>query len=268
MQAAVIQMLSVPDLASNLRQAQQLLIQARQQGAQLAVLPENFATFGMVSEQLMQAASIVQAWAQQITQTLGLWLVAGSVPVYNPTLDKYWARCWLFNAQGQIVSQYDKQHLFDATVLDQQGGYRESATYCPGDSLCVVSTPIGRLGLGVCYDLRFPELFAELRRLGAECIALPSAFTQVTGAAHWEVLVRARAIETQCYLLAAGQGGDHSNGRQTFGHSLLVSPWGEVLQQASVGEAVLVADCDLDYLHDIRQRMPVVAHKKTLLGSD
>ena len=262
MTVAVIQMCSLPDLSANLKQAEQLLQQAREQGAQLAVLPENFATFGCSAEQLASAEQVVAAWLSQTAQRLSLWIVAGSVPVLAET-NKYYARCWVVNAAGQRVASYDKIHLFDAQVADQQGSYRESDNYQAGQHLTVIDTPVGRLGLAICYDLRFPELFASLRQAGAELIALPSAFTQVTGAAHWEVLVRARAIESQCYLLAAGQAGEHQNGRITYGRSMLVDPWGAILQQAVTEQTVLLASCDLEYLQQVRQQMPVLEHKKT-----
>ncbi|HCT08499.1 MAG TPA: carbon-nitrogen hydrolase, partial [Pseudomonas sp.] len=168
----------------------------------------------------------------------------------------------LVDDHGEIVARYDKLHLFDVDVADARGRYRESDDYAFGGNVVVADTPVGRLGLTVCYDLRFPELYSELRAAGAELITAPSAFTAVTGAAHWDVLIRARAIETQCYLLAAAQGGVHPGPRETHGHAAIVDPWGRVLAQQDRGEAVLLADRDSSEQASIRARMPVVNHRR------
>jgi predicted amidohydrolase len=168
----------------------------------------------------------------------------------------------LINEYGEIVARYDKLHLFDVDVADNRGQYRESDDYAYGGNVVVADTPVGRVGLSVCYDLRFPELYSELRAAGAELITAPSAFTAVTGAAHWDVLIRARAIETQCYILAAAQGGSHPGPRETFGHAAIVDPWGRVLAQQDQGEAVLMAARDSDEQASIRARMPVTRHRR------
>ena len=164
--------------------------------------------------------------------------------------------------QGEIGSRYDMLHLLDVDVADARGRDRESDDYDHGSQVVVADTPVGRLGLTVCYDLRFPELYSELRAAGAELITAPSAFTAVTGAAHWDVLIRARAIETQCYLLAAAQGGVHPGPRETYGHAAIVDPWGRVLAQQDQGEAVLLAARDSTEQASIRARMPVVNHRR------
>ncbi|MNC30325.1 2-oxoglutaramate amidase [compost metagenome] len=173
----------------------------------------------------------------------------------------------MIDSDGQIAARYDKLHLFDVEVADSRGSYRESDDFAHGERLVLADTPVGRLGLTVCYDLRFAELYSALREAGAELISAPAAFTAVTGAAHWEVLVRARAIETQCYLLAANQGGQHPGPRETFGHSLIVDPWGQPLACEARGEAVLLADIDRPAQAAIRQRMPVSAHRRLRPGA-
>ena len=193
-----------------------------------------------------------------------MWIVAGTLPLppEGQPEAKANACSLLIDEHGERVARYDKLHLFDVDVADARGRYRESDDYAFGQKIVVADTPVGRLGLTVCYDLRFPELYTALREAGAELITAPSAFTAVTGAAHWQVLVRARAIETQCYLLAAGQGGVHPRGRETFGHSAIVDPWGRVLVERPQGEAVLLAARDAAEQADIRRRMPVVAHRR------
>jgi predicted amidohydrolase len=174
----------------------------------------------------------------------------------------------VLDEQGEQVARYDKLHLFDVEVGDNQGRYCESDDFAHGSRIVVVDTPVGRLGLTVCYDLRFPELYGALRDAGAELISVPAAFTALTGAAHWQILVRARAIETQCYLLAAGQGGSHPGGRETFGHSAIVDPWGRVLAEQARGEAVLQAGRDAAEQAAIRQRMPVSRHKRFFAAAE
>jgi predicted amidohydrolase len=269
MSFAVIQMVSQPDVAINLRQARRLLEQAAQRGAKLAVLPENFAAMGRKDAAALGLAEAtgngpILPWLKQAARDLTLWIVAGTIPL--PPEDapqaKVRACSLLIDDQGQVVARYDKLHLFDVDVADARGRYRESDDYAHGQQVVVADTPVGRLGLSVCYDLRFPELYSALREAGAELISAPSAFTAVTGAAHWEVLIRARAIETQCYMLAAAQGGIHPGPRETYGHAAIVDPWGQVLQQQDQGEAVLLAERDSYQQASIRARMPVDSHRR------
>jgi predicted amidohydrolase len=168
----------------------------------------------------------------------------------------------VFNEQGEVVARYDKIHLFDAIVNDSQSRYQESEHYRPGEKITLVDTPVGRLGLTVCYDLRFPELFAQLRDQGAEIIAVPSAFTWVTGQAHWQPLLQARAIETGCFILAAGQGGQHNEKRKTWGHSQIVDPWGSVMAEIEQGPGTVCATIDLNQLQDVRKQLPVFEHRQ------
>ncbi|MFA7941762.1 carbon-nitrogen hydrolase family protein [Pseudomonas brenneri] len=269
MSFAVIQMVSQSDVLANLAQARRLLEQAAAGGAQLAVLPENFAAMGRrdVAE-LGRAEALgegpILPWLKLAACDLNLWIVAGTLPL--PPLGQPDAKSnacsLLIDAQGKIVARYDKLHLFDVDVADARGRYRESDDYAYGNQVVVADTPVGRLGLTVCYDLRFPELYSELRAAGAELITAPSAFTAVTGAAHWDVLIRARAIETQCYLLAAAQGGVHPGPRETYGHGAIIDPWGRVLAQQDQGEAVLLAERDSNEQASIRARMPVAGHRR------
>ena len=269
MSFAVIQMVSQRDVPANLAQARRLLERAAADGARLAVLPENFAAMGRrdmadIGRAETMGEGPILPWLKQTARDLTLWIVAGTIPL--PPRDQPDAKpnacSLLIDDRGEIVARYDKLHLFDVDVADARGRYRESDDYAFGSNVVVADTPVGRLGLTVCYDLRFPELYSELRAAGAELISTPSAFTAVTGAAHWDVLIRARAIETQCYLLAAAQGGVHPGPRETFGHAAIVDPWGRILTQQDQGEAVLLAERDSSEQASIRARMPVVNHRR------
>ena len=269
MNLAVIQMVSQTDIQTNRAAARRLLEQAAEAGARLAVLPENFAAMGRsdlvaLGRAEAEGAGPILPWLKQAARDLSLWIVAGTIPLPpdDQPLAKVRACSVLVDDHGQRVARYDKLHLFDADVSDARGRYRESDDYAAGERLVVVDTPVGRLGMSVCYDLRFAELYTALRLAGAELISAPSAFTAVTGQAHWEMLVRTRAIETQCYMLAAAQGGEHPNGRMTHGHSSIVDFWGQVLAEQATGEAVLVVDRDTAAQTAMRQRMPVVMHRR------
>jgi len=269
MSLAVIQMVSQSDVLANLQQARSLLEQAAAGGAKLAVLPENFAAMGRRDMAAIGRAEAlgegpILPWLKQAARDLRLWIVAGTLPL--PPVDQPEAKSnacsLLVDDQGQFVARYDKLHLFDVDVADNRGRYRESDDYAHGDRVVVADTPVGRVGLTVCYDLRFPELYSELRAAGAELITAPSAFTAVTGAAHWEVLIRARAIETQCYVLAAAQGGVHPGPRETYGHAAIIDPWGRIVAQQDQGQGVLLAERDSSEQTSIRARMPVFSHRR------
>jgi deaminated glutathione amidase len=272
---AVIQMVSQSDVLANLVQARLLLEQAAAQGACLAVLPENFAAMGRrdlaaLGRAEAQGEGPILPWLQQTARDLGLWIVAGTLPLPpdGQPEAKAHACSLLVDAQGQRAARYDKLHLFDVDVSDGHGRYRESDDFAFGSQVVVADTPVGRLGLTVCYDLRFPELYSALRAEGAELISVPAAFTAVTGAAHWQVLTRARAIETQCYVLAAGQGGSHPGGRETFGHSSITDAWGRVLGEKAQGAGVVLAERDATEQATIRQRMPVTRHKRFFAAAE
>lgn len=264
---AAIQMISGADVQANLDAAAVLIAEAAQQGAELVLLPECFAAFGNRSLQEIAAAEwagsgpIRPFLAAQARQH-GLWLVGGSIPLPATAGGKAMACCLVMDDQGREVARYDKLHLFDVEVADNQRSYRESRDYGYGDRVVCVDTPVGRLGLTICYDVRFAELYLALRNQGAELIVVPSAFTAVTGAAHWEVLLRARAIESQCYILAANQGGTHANGRETWGHSCLIDPWGEIKACLPQGEGVVCGELDPQLLKNTRARMPVQEHRR------
>ena len=269
---AAIQMTSGAEVAANLASAGRLLAEARTQGAELAVLPENFALMGArESDKLAVAegegAGPIQDFLADAARRLAMWIVAGTVPLRTREANRVAAACLVFDAGGARVARYDKIHLFDVDITrgDPEGveRYRESASIAPGPlDAVVVDTPLGKLGLSVCYDLRFPELFRALTAAGAEILAVPSAFTERTGAAHWDVLLRARAIENQCYVVAPGQWGTHPGGRRTFGHSMIVDPWGRVLAQRESGEGVVVASVPREPLAQLRRTFPVLQHRR------
>lgn len=265
--AAVVQMTSAPNVSDNLRAARALLERASSAGATLAALPENFAIMGVrESDKLAVAeeggAGPIQSWLAHTARELKLWIVGGTIPIRSKMAGKVSAACLVMNAQGERVARYDKIHLFDVDIPGKEESYRESATIDAGSKPVVVDTPLGRLGLGVCYDMRFPELFREYARQGVQILSLPSAFTVPTGQAHWDVLLRARAIENLSYVLAPAQVGKHANGRETFGNSLIVSPWGEVLARAGEGPGIAVAEIDLQSQADIRGRFPALTHSR------
>ncbi|MBK4989892.1 carbon-nitrogen hydrolase family protein [Pseudomonas sp. S36] len=269
MKAAVIQMVSQDRVLENLARASALLEQAAAGGARLAVLPENFAAMGRKDAAAIGRAEAlgqgpILPWLKRVARDLRLWVVAGTLPLppAGQPDAKAHACSLLIDEHGEQVARYDKLHLFDVDVADNRGRYRESDDYAHGAQVVVADTPVGRVGLSVCYDLRFPELYSELRAAGAELITAPAAFTAVTGAAHWDVLVRARAIETQCYVLAAAQGGTHPGERHTHGHAAIVDPWGRVVAQQAQGEAVLLAERDSEQQASIRARMPVIEHRR------
>ncbi len=265
---AAIQMVSGHSVTGNLAEASELLAQAADRGARLAVLPENFALMGRRETDKLairetEGSGQIQDFLAEQALRHRLWLVGGTIPLRSreSASDRVRAACLLFDDQGQQVARYDKVHLFDVQVVGSRERYAESAAIEPGDRYVVADTPLGRLGLAVCYDLRFPEQFRAMADQGMEIMALPAAFTAATGAAHWEVLLRARAIENQCYVIAAGQGGRHTNGRETFGDSLLIDPWGLILDRLAWGPGIALASLDRAFLEDIRRQFPVLAHR-------
>ena len=259
---AAIQMVSTPRVDENLAVADRLLAEAAAQGARLAVLPEYFAVMGMRERDKLalrepDGQGAIQDFLRDAARRHGLWLVGGSLPLAASHPDKVLNTCLVFNPQGERVARYDKIHLFG---FEQNGErYDESASIEAGRQPVAFEAPCGRVGLSICYDLRFPELY---RRLGVvSLIVVPSAFTETTGRAHWEVLLRARAIENQCYVLAAAQGGQHENGRETHGNSLLIDPWGVTLARRDKGEGVVIGDFDPARLADVRASLPALQHR-------
>lgn len=263
---AAIQMVSGPEVADNLAQAEALLAEAAGQGARVAVLPENFAILGRRDTDKLAVAEAdgegpIQDFLAAQARRHGLWIVGGTVPVRGADPRRVLAACPVYDADGTRRACYRKIHLFDVEVEGDQA-YRESATLQPGDQPLVLETPYGRLAVAVCYDLRFPELFRHLSGLGMDMLALPAAFTRTTGAAHWRVLLRARAIENLCYVIAADQGGTHASGRETFGDSLVVEPWGQVLASLERGPGVVCASIDLARQAELRRRFPALDHRR------
>jgi len=264
---AAVQMASGPNVGANLLEAERLIAIAEGEGARLVILPENFALMGMsetdkVEVREREGQGQIQEFLADQAGRHKIWLIGGSIPLVADADDKVRATSLLFDDQGQQVARYDKIHLFDVEVPDSSEKYTESETIEPGEMPIVVDTPFGRLGMSICYDLRFPEQFREMLNMGAEIISLPSAFTAQTGKAHWEVLVRARAIENLSYVIAAAQGGYHANGRETHGDSMIVDPWGAVLDRLPRGSGVITAELDLEYLHGVRTHFPTIDHRR------
>ncbi|MCH1930261.1 carbon-nitrogen hydrolase family protein [Shewanella sp. A25] len=233
----------------------------------LVALPECSLLFGgHESAQLAYAGDVNQSPLKTALSALAakfnVYLLAGTIPALADD-GRVYSRSYLFNDRGETLGHYDKLHLFDVDVSDGTKQYRESETFCPGDHISVIDTPFGKIGLTVCYDLRFPDLFRALRLAGAEIIAVPAAFTKVTGEAHWQVLLQARAIETQCVIVAAAQWGAHNEGRrETWGQSLVIGPWGNIIAERKTGTGWVHADVDLAQLQTIRHQMPVVQHNR------
>lgn len=267
-QVAAIQMASGPQPQANLLEAKRLLQEAADKGARLAVLPENFAFMGMQETDVLGIAEVadgagpLQAFLAEQARRLGLWIVGGTVPLQTADGQRVRSACLVFDDQGQQAARYDKIHLFDVQLPDSSEAYTESKVFERGDEIVVVDTPVGRMGLAICYDLRFPELFRALLDQGADWVALPAAFTAQTGQAHWDVLLRARAIENQYYMLSAAQGGFHVNGRETYGHSALIDPWGRVVDQLQRNPGVLLADLDHAQVERIRMIFPTIEHRR------
>lgn len=264
---AAIQMASGPQPQANLLEAKRLLKEAAKKGAGLVVLPENFAMMGMQDADILKIAEDpsggpLQDFLAEQARFLGIWIVGGTVPLRTPRGERARSACMVYDDQGQRVARYDKIHLFDVRIPDGDERYAESRIYEPGDHIVTLDTPFGRMGLAVCYDLRFPELFRGLLDQGAEFVAMPAAFTAQTGQAHWDILLRARAIENQSFMLAAAQGGFHVNGRETYGHSALVDPWGRVVAQLGRNPGVLVADLSCECVGRIRTLFPAVHHRR------
>ena len=236
----------------------------------LVLLPENFACLGGPADYQALAEPLgegpiqqqLAAWAREY----GIWLVAGSLPTLCPGETRVHTTQLVYADSGVLQGHYHKLHLFDVAVADGHGSYRESASFVPGEQWQVVASPFGDLGLSICYDLRFPELYRQLRAAGAQILLVPAAFTKVTGEAHWLPLLRARAIENQCYVVAANQCGTHVGGRQTWGHSVIIDPWGQVLAELEDDIGVIHAELDPRYLNKIRHDMPVLRHARLRNG--
>jgi deaminated glutathione amidase len=264
---AAIQMCSSTSVDENIKTAADLISLAAANGAKMAVLPE---MFPLMTKDKTHRADIKEAFGKGRIQSFlanqakksNIWIIGGTIPLTSDNSHKATAACLVYDNNGENVARYDKIHLFDAN-LDGDESYNESHSTEPGNKIVVIDTPFGRLGLSVCYDIRFPTLYSAMSDLGAEIIAVPAAFTATTGKDHWEVLTRCRAIENSCYIIAAGQGGTHESGRESHGNSMIINPWGEVIQQSPKdGNCIIYANIDLKKLHDIRKSMPIIKHRK------
>jgi nitrilase len=263
---AALQMTSAADRDANLATADRLLGRAAGAGARIAVLPENFSFMGMRdadrrAQGERDGDGPVQRFLAERARALGLWIVGGTTPIAHAADGRVAAACLVYDDAGQRVARYDKIHLFDVDVPGKNERYRESNTIEPGRAPVVLDTPAGRLGLSVCYDIRFPELFRAMAAAGAEWFTVPAAFTVPTGKAHWETLLRARAIENLAWVVASGQWGTHANGRATYGHSLIVDHWGEVRASLAEGEGIVTAVIDRVAQAQTRQSFPALSHR-------
>jgi len=263
---AAIQMTSGPDVAANLAAAGALLERAAREGARVAVLPENFSFMGRADADKRAVGERdgdgpVQQFLGERARTLGLWIVGGTTPISERPGERVAAACLVYNDQGERIARYDKIHLFDVAIPGRAEKYRESANIAPGARQVLVPTPAGLLGLSVCYDVRFPELYRPMAAAGAQWFTVPSAFTVSTGRAHWETLLRARAIENLSYVVAAAQWGRHASGRETYGDSLIIDYWGAVLSRLPSGEGVIVGRFDLAAQEVARGDFPALSHR-------
>lgn len=259
---AAIQMASGPYVSSNLSEAARLIEVAVNQGAKLVVLPEYFAIMGLKDTDKVAAKEVegkgpIQEFLSNTAKKHKIWLIGGTVPLKCSSPDKVRNSCLVYNDQGEQVARYDKIHLFGLDLGNEH--YHEENTIEAGDAVKVVDTPFGKIGLSVCYDLRFPELY---RAMGdVNMIVVPSAFTDTTGKAHWEPLIRARAIENLCYVIASAQGGYHISGRETHGNSMIIDPWGVVLDRLPRGSGVVIATMNPNYQMSIRKSLPALKHR-------
>jgi predicted amidohydrolase len=269
MRVAAIQMNSGDDVAINLDLADKLLSDAAADGSVLAVLPENFALMPKRGRDKAKIAEEpgegpIQAFLSEASQRYGLWIIAGSMPLVSPEIEaeRVYGACPVYSDDGEVQAIYNKIHLFDVDLVDKQESYRESRSMYPGDDTVTVDTPCGRVGLTICYDLRFPELYRQLVDKGATVFTVPAAFTATTGEAHWHALLRSRAIENLAYVVAPGQYGEHPDGRSTYGHSLIVDPWGRVLAEAADGNGFIAADIDPLLAEKLRSEFPALANRR------
>lgn len=259
---AAVQTLSGGDVSGNLAQIGPLVEEAAANGARLVVLPEYFGIFGgratdKVAVREVDGDGPQQDFLSRLAKANGIWLVGGTVPLVSADPMRVRSACLVYGPQGERVARYDKIHLFAFARGDER--YDEGKTIEPGTTPVVIDLPCGRVGLSICYDLRFPELYRQMGELAL--ILVPSAFTATTGAAHWHLLLRARAIENQCYVLAAAQGGLHPNGRRTYGHSMLIDPWGRIVAERDEGSGIVAGDIDAARLAHVRSELPALRHR-------
>lgn len=264
--AACVQINATPEIAENLETVRRLATEAKGAGADMIFLPENVAMMDWGRDNLLSKAAPEDshpalAALREMARDLGVWLHGGTLHVLLEGGRKIANRTLVFSPTGEVVARYDKIHMFDVDLGNGER-YRESATFEPGRDAVTVDLPWGRLGLSVCYDIRFPYLYRALAKAGAEMLTIPAAFTKVTGEAHWHVLQRARAIETGCWVISPAQTGTHANDRKTFGHSVIIDPWGTVVADAGEGEGIITAEIDLDRVAEVRGKVPSLTHDR------
>ena len=259
---AAVQMASGTNVAGNLSEASRLIERAADMGARLVALPEYFPIMGLnemdkVAVREEPGSGMIQDFLREMALQHKIWLVGGSMPLAASVPEKVLNTCLVFDSSGEQVARYDKIHLFNLNLGNER--YLEARTIEPGNAVVVIDSPFGRIGLAICYDLRFPELFRAMK--GVDIIVLPAAFTETTGRMHWEPLVRARAIENLAYVIAAAQGGYHVSGRETHGHSMIVDPWGRVLDRLNRGSGVVIAEVNPTYQASLRASLPALSHR-------
>jgi len=264
---AAIQMCSSDVVSENIKVATQLITQAKSHNSAIVILPENFAFIGSDEADKMAIAETfgqgeIQSFLSSTAKKHQVWIIGGTMPLRTKSADKVTSSCLVINPQGQCAARYDKIHLFDVTIPQTGVSYQESAFFEPGKEVVSVATPLGQVGLSVCYDLRFPELYRLLLRQHCSILCIPSAFTEKTGQAHWEVLLRARAIENLSYVLASNQTGIHANGRKSFGHSMIINPWGEIINELKEDIGVITTEIDAEFLEKVRNEFPAIQHRR------
>lgn len=264
---AALQIASGSNISANLAKIEKLAEEVAKKGAELVVFPENFAFMDgrcsdMLSVREPDGNGPLQNFLSQLASRLGIWIVGGTIPLETADAYKVHAACLVYNDKGERVARYNKMHLFDVHLPETDERYEESSTIEPGDQVVVIDTPLGRMGIAVCYDLRFPELFRAMLDQSAEFVVLPAAFTALTGKAHWDILVRARAIENLIYVVASAQGGFHINSRETYGHSMIVDPWGTVLDERGRNSGFVIADLRQEFQETTRRNFPCIDHRR------
>ncbi len=265
--AAAVQMISTDDVDTNLKQVEILVHAAAEKGAEFILLPENFAFMGNGAPETLAVAERhnngkIQETVAKLASDLQVTIAAGSVPIIDENdITRAKSSCLVYDKSGHEIACYDKKHLFDVYLSETQESYKESDSFSHGDKIVVIETSIGKVGLSICYDIRFPEMYREMHMQGVQIIIAPSAFTEPTGRVHWQPLLKSRAIENLCYVIAANQGGMHNNGRKTYGNSMIIDPWGQIVSRIDVGVGVIISQIDLELQRQIRHEFPVLDHR-------
>ena len=266
---AALQMVSTADVEENLTSAGELIRRAADQQAQLAILPEFFPIIGKdeqakIRHQEPYGGGPLQEFLAANARRYAIWVMGGSIPITTGDTGRVYNTCLLFNPDGVCTARYDKMHLFDVRVGGGNESYNESKTMLAGERVVVAETPFGNIGMSICYDLRFPELYRQMLAREVVILTVPSAFTETTGRKHWELLLKARAVENLCFVIAPNQGGQHSDTRRTWGHSMIIDPWGEILGLLEFGTGLVCAELDLSRQRELRDSFPALQHTRLL----